>query len=242
MSYDGAGTETCFYLRIIMDRIEFLSHLLKDSDCFLDLSIISALAVYFDELFFWNRRTNLTGALAEEELIAKHLGDTLFLHGALPGDMKSALDIGTGAGIPGLLFKLLRPSVLMFLADARRKRISFLKNIITKLGVQGMYAEQCLVGEGHAPLQSVFQTFPQKGVDLVLSQAVCSISDFVAMALPVTSKTGCMVSLKGPHFHEDLKAAEACIGRFGLFCEVLPGRNPLNGHERFLIVLRPHRP
>lgn len=222
-----------------MDRIAFLSRLLNDHGCFLDVSVISGLACYFDELFFWNRRINLTGALPEEELIAKHLGDTLFLHAGLSSDLKSALDIGTGAGIPGLLFKLLRPSVTLFLADARRKRISFLKNVIPKLRLQGVYAEQCLVGEGHAQLQDVFPAFPQKGVELVLSQAVCSISDFVAMALPVISKTGFMVSMKGPRCQEDLKKAETCISRFGLSCEVLSGRNPLNGHERFLILLRP---
>ncbi|MDD3554890.1 MAG: 16S rRNA (guanine(527)-N(7))-methyltransferase RsmG [Deltaproteobacteria bacterium] len=224
-----------------MDRIAFLSRLLNDHGCSLDASVISGLALYFDELFFWNRRINLTGALPEEELMAKHLGDTLFLHSSLPGDLKSALDIGTGAGIPGLLFKLLRPSVAMFLVDARRKRISFLKNVITRLELQGVYAEQCLVGEGHVPLRGVFHAFPQKGVELVLSQAVCSIQDFIAMALPLTAATGCMVSMKGPRCREDLNMAEACISRFGLSCEVLQGRNPLNGHERFLIILRPGR-
>lgn len=221
-----------------MDRVAFLSRLLNDQGCSLDVSVISAFATYFEELFFWNRRINLTGALSEEELIAKHLGDTMLLHSSLPSDLKSALDIGTGAGIPGLLFKLLRPSVIMFLADARRKRISFLKNVITKLELQGVYAEQCLVGKGYAPLQKVFHAFPQKGVELVLSQAVCSIQDFVAMALPVTAETGCMVSLKGPRFQEELKEASDCISRFELSCKVLPGRNPLNGHERFLILLR----
>ncbi len=224
-----------------MDRIAFLSRLLNDHGCPLAMSVISVFATYFEELFFWNRRINLTGALSEEELIAKHLGDTLFLHFGLPSDLKSALDIGTGAGIPGLLFKLLRPSVIMFLADARRKRISFLKNVITKLKLQDVYAEQCLVGKGHASLQSVFQAFPQKGVELVLSQAVCSIQDFVEMALPVTAGTGCMVSMKGPHYQKDLNMAKSCIGRFELSCEVLQGRNPLNGHERFLILLRPGR-
>lgn len=215
--------------------------MLKDHSCPLDVSVISDLAIYFDELFFWNRRVNLTGALSEEELIVKHLGDTLFVHFNLPVDLKSALDIGTGAGIPGLLLKLLRPSVMMFLADARRKRISFLKNVITKLKLKDVYAEQCVVGMGHVPLQSVFQTFPQKGVELVLSQAVCSIQEFVAMALPVTVKTGYMVSLKGPHYQKDLDMAKACISRFELTCEVLAGRNPLNGHERFLILLRTDR-
>lgn len=222
-----------------MDRTEFLCGLLKDSGHHLDMSVISSLASYFDELFFWNRRVNLTGKLNEDELIAKHLGDTLFLHDNLSCEYDYVLDIGTGAGIPGLLFKILRPSVIMFLADAKRKRISFLKNIILKLGLRDVYAEQYVVGGTDASAHQAFPAFPERGVDLVLSQAVCSISDFLIMARSVMSATGCVVSMKGPRFHEELDAAQPVIQRFKLNYRVLQGTNPLNGHERFLIVFQP---
>jgi len=219
-----------------IDRSAFLSRLLTGHGYVLPNPVISGLALYFDELFFWNRRINLTGALSEEELMAKHMGDTLFLHEALPYHAQTALDIGTGAGIPGLILKLIRPSLVMFLADARRKRISFLKNVIGKLGLQGVFAEQCIISKDVA-IQAVFQTFPAQGVDVVLSQAVCSIGGLASMARPLMAKTGCIVSMKGPRYQEELAAAATYLKGVGLTYDVRSGKNPLNGHERFLVIL-----
>ncbi len=166
-----------------------------------------------------------------------HLGDTVLLFKALPEGTKTVLDIGTGAGVPGLLLKILAPELEVVLTDAVRKKVSFLKSVIIKLGLEGVWAEHGRVGDRDFPAQR-----PTEGFDLIVSRAVGRIDMLLELALPLLSSSGVVVAMKGPEGARELKDVRDLIQKLGLEVEVTEERLPILGHRRNLIFFRAESP
>lgn len=162
-----------------------------------------AIAQYFALLQKWNQRMNLTAVRSWEDFEERHLRDAEEL-APLIGDARTLIDLGCGAGVPGILLKILRPECHVTLLDATRKKVAFCEAAIRDLGLAGISAEQGRA-EGAAE-QGRLGTF-----DAVVSRATWALRDYLAVARPYCRSGGALFALKGPRCEEELEAAAEII-------------------------------
>ncbi len=167
---------------------------------------------YYEMLIEWNQRMNLTAIVEYEEVLKKHFVDSLSLVKVFhvkPGDKVSVIDVGTGAGFPGLALKIVFPEWKVTLLDSLNKRIQFLDAVIEKLGLTGVetihgraedYAKPNLLREKY---------------DLCVSRAVANLSTLSEYCLPFVKKGGCFISYKSEKVLEEMKDGEAAIKALG---------------------------
>lgn len=198
-----------------------------------DEAAVESLALYFQQLALWNRITNLTGLKSIEDMVRKHLGDTLFLLSCIPVDCRSLMDIGTGPGIPGLLLKLLRPSLHVILVDAVRKKCSFLRQVISLLHLYDVHVENIRISPENPPAN-----LPSEGVDLICSQATGSLLWFYETASPFLAPGGVMVAMKGRRdlVHRELQDLRHRVT--GISTDLVQGSISALSAERTLVIIR----
>ena len=171
--------------------------------------------IYYRELIQWNKRVNLTAIVDYEEVQIKHFLDSLTVALALEvGTQTDAsfhvIDIGTGAGMPGVPFKILFPDVRLVLLDSVGKKTSFLNHLVAKLGLSGVEvltarAEDLAREEQHREIY-----------DLVLSRAVAELPTLVELTLPFCRIGGIFVAQKkGLIIEEEIKRAQKAIELLG---------------------------
>lgn len=97
--------------------------------------LLPRLSAYLDLLLKWNARTNLTAIRDPEEIVRRHFGESLFAARHLGAEVDTLLDLGSGAGFPGLPIALLRPEIRVTLAESQHKKASFLREAVRTLGV-----------------------------------------------------------------------------------------------------------
>jgi 16S rRNA (guanine527-N7)-methyltransferase len=98
-------------------------------------SILPQLSLYLDLLLKWNARTNLTAIRDPEEIVRRHFGESLFAARHLDPATTTLLDLGSGAGFPGLPIALLRPEITVTLAESQNKKATFLREVVRTLGL-----------------------------------------------------------------------------------------------------------
>lgn len=109
-------------------------HLLEDYYPEPSESLVAQLSTYLDLLLKWNARTNLTAIRDPEEIVRRHFGESLFVAAHLPA-CATLLDLGSGAGFPGLPIQLARPALRVTLAESQNKKASFLREAVRTLGL-----------------------------------------------------------------------------------------------------------
>lgn len=171
---------------------------------------ISQFVRYYELLIEWNGFMNLTGITEYEEVMKKHFVDSLTLVRVF--DMSpscSLLDVGTGAGFPGLALKIAFPAVNMTLLDSLHKRIQFLDAVIEDLGLQGV---QTVHGraEDYARLAQYRERF-----DLCVSRAVANLASLSEYCLPFVKVGGCFVAYKSERSDEELSVSENAVALLG---------------------------
>lgn len=97
--------------------------------------LLPQLSAYLDLLLKWNARTNLTAIREPEEIVRRHFGESLFAASYLVDDVPTLLDLGSGAGFPGIPIALLRPDIRVTLAESQHKKASFLREAVRTLGI-----------------------------------------------------------------------------------------------------------
>ena len=97
-------------------------------------ALLAQLSAYLDLLVKWNHRTNLTSIRDPEEIVRRHFGESLFVARHLP-ECETLLDLGSGAGFPGLPIQLVRPELRVTLAESQHKKASFLREAVRTLGL-----------------------------------------------------------------------------------------------------------
>ena len=146
--------------------------------------LISQLAVYLDLLTKWNARTNLTSVRDPREIVQRHFGESLFAARHLPASSRTLLDLGSGAGFPGLPIAILRPHLQVTLAEAHQKKASFLREVARTL--------QIPVVIWAARAESLP---PASRFDTVTLRAVDNMSEAIATAKGLLSPQGCLAIL-----------------------------------------------
>jgi len=168
--------------------------------------------VYYQELIEWNRRLNLTAITDYDEVQVKHFLDSLTVALALKQPLSKGMkliDVGTGAGIPGIPLKIVWPDIELVLLDATKKKSNFLEHIIHRLKLKGV---EIVVGraEDIAHKPEYRQQF-----DLVLSRAVAELSVLAELTLPFCTIGGRFIAQKKGDIEEEVEQAQHAISILG---------------------------
>jgi len=163
------------------------------------------LARYFEELKKWSRRINLIAkGTADQQIIENHFLDSLTLLPLLTGTAPHLLDIGSGAGFPGLVCKAARPELTVTLVEPRAKRVSFLSHVVRTLGLDGVTILACRVeDEARLPSAKVFTH--------ITCRAVSEIGPFLKMVERFAPAGPQVICMKGPKWQEELTAAAGIV-------------------------------
>ena len=147
-------------------------------------------AFYAQELVKWSRKINLTAIDGPEAIIAKHFLDSLAAAGQI-ADGDRLLDIGTGAGFPGVPLKLLRPSLALTVIDGSRKKINFVSHLVRTLSLNDILAIQT------RSEQLQMDKLHRNAYDVVVSRAMSGLKEFVRQAAAFIKPDGRILAWKG---------------------------------------------
>ncbi len=167
---------------------------------------------YYRELIDWNRRINLTAITGYGEVQLKHFLDALTVARALPqppGENLRLVDIGTGAGIPGIPLKILHPEIRLVLLEATAKKAQFLHHIVTLLGLGGV---EIAVGRAE---ELAHRPAYRERFDLALSRAVAELPALVELTLPFCAVGGRFIAQKKGDIAGEVDRAGRAIHRLG---------------------------
>lgn len=164
---------------------------------------------YLGELKRWNARINLTGLRSDRDIIVKLFLDSLALLSFL-GEAKSLIDLGSGAGFPGLVLKIARPEITLTLVESRSKKAAFLEYVASALKLPGVQ-----VAAVHLTPRLAAEWVPR--ADAVVSRAALSLSQLIELAAPLLAPGGVLLAPKGPHLGDaELQAACQAAASQGL--------------------------
>ena len=218
-----------------MEKEEF-SKKLKDTMKKINIEITDKQVNYFynymNLLLEWNEKINLTAITEENDIILKHFVDCGTILKYIK-DNSSIIDIGTGAGFPGIPLKILNNSLKITLMDSLNKRIIFLNNVIEELKLSNIEAI-------HARAEELARNrnYREK-FDIVTSRAVANLSTLSEYMLPFVKKNGIAISMKGSNIDEELNNSKKAIKILGGKIEKIDNFNLAETDNlRNIIILR----
>ena len=187
---------------------------------------------YSNFLIEYNEKVNLTAITDPQEIEIKHFLDSIMpLTLTNIGQNKSLIDVGTGAGFPGIPMKIIRPDLKLTLLDSLNKRLAFLEQL------SEMMDQQNQLVHARAEIAGIDDKHREK-YDIATSRAVASLAVLCEYCLPLLKVGGVMLSLKGPDCGQELKSAASAIkvlggGEAELLSYFLP-----DGSGRTLVVIK----
>lgn len=198
---------------------------------------VEAFRRYREMLVAWNRRFNLTAITDDAGIQVRHFLDSLSClpvmeaRGGLEG--RRVVDVGTGAGFPGLPLKIVRPAMRLTLVEATRKKTDFLRAVITELGLEGvevLHARAERVGR---------EPRHRERYDWALARAVAEMRILAEYLLPLVRVGGYALAQKGEQAPAEVQRAEQALALLGGEVERLePVALPGVAEERYLVVVR----
>ena len=187
-----------------------MSDILKEGSKKLGIDLsdnqIDTLIKYKELLVEWNEKINLTAITDDFGVYTKHFLDSLttLLTDKVKGDV---IDVGTGAGFPGLVLKIAKPEINLTLLDSLNKRINFLKEVSGEMGLSGVEFVHARAEDGARKMREKFDT--------VVSRAVANMTVLAELCLPFVKVGGYFLALKGPMAEEELANAKRAIKILG---------------------------
>jgi len=211
----------------------------KEAGIELDKDQIGKFLLFLQELKEWNRKFNLTAINDEEEILVKHFIDSLSCLLGIPSKIykkiRKIIDIGSGAGFPGIPLKIYQPKLDITLLEATRKKVEFMRYISRKLG----FERSLEVIHGRAEEYGRNGEYREK-YDLAVSRAVSNLAILAEYCLPFVKIGGIFISQKGREITGELqKAGKAIEVLGGRINKVIPYKLPLREEEleRNLVVM-----
>ena len=193
---------------------------------------IEQFLTYLEILQDWNKRMNLTSLKDPREIIITHFLDSLTILKAIEIKEISAIDIGTGAGFPGIPLKILRPEISLTLLDSLKKKIEFLEYLSKSLKLEGVEtiwgrAEEYGRKKGY-----------RGSYDIVLARALARLNILVELGIPFLRIRGLFIVQKGQKLKEELEEARKAIEILGGELKgIISLRLPFSRKLRKLIII-----
>ena len=195
---------------------------------------IRKIVMYKDILLDWNTKINLTTITEEKDFYIKHILDsvTCLSTGYIKKGCK-VIDVGTGAGFPGVPIKIMDESISITLLDSLKKRINYLEDVVNGLSLKNVEllhsrAEDAGINAKH-----------REKYDIVLSRAVAAMNVLCEYCLPFVKIGGYFLCQKGPSYKEELEDAKKAIAILG--CELVEVKEynlPSSDINHYIIVIR----
>lgn len=184
---------------------------------------------YMKILLEWNKKINLTAIKDEKEFIVKHFIDSLTISKYV-NETDKIIDIGTGAGFPGIPLKLFYEELDVTLIDSVNKKINVLKDIIKKLELKKIEAI-------HSRAED-FAKNNRESFDIAVSRAVANMSTLVEYLIPFVKLNGIIICMKGPNFEEELNDSKKAIDILGGKIEIVESFYLDEEFERNIVIIR----
>ena len=190
---------------------------------------------YMNLLIEWNEKINLTAIVEPKEIILKHFIDSLTIIKYIEPN-KSVIDIGTGAGFPGIPVKIMREDLDITLLDSLNKRIHFLNEVIQKLELKNITAIHARIEEFAKNKQY------REAFDVATSRAVANLTTLSEYMLPMVDLKGMAICMKGSEINEEISKSKNSIKLLGGKIDKIEEFTlPKSDNRRNLILIKKER-
>ena len=196
---------------------------------FLDEKAIEAFELYLRELVKWNQKINLTAIRTEKGIVLKHFLDSLSVLPHLSG-VSLLLDLGSGAGFPGIPLKIVQPSLRVTLVDSVRKKVDFQRHILRTLGLRGIEAVH-----GRAQDQEILGRMKSQ-FDMVVSRALSDTQTFLKLSAPFLKKGGRVLAMKADVSREEIQRQTEAEGDRYELLETVSLILPFSSFKRSILM------
>ena len=218
-----------------MDNKEFVEELIKKAQKIgikINEEEANKFYKYMNLLLEWNEKINLTAITAPNEVILKHFIDSITINKYIE-DKNSIMDIGTGAGFPGIPLKIINEDKKFILVDSLNKRINFLNEVSGELDLENI---ECI----HARAEELASNSNyREKCDIVTSRAVARLATLLEYMLPFVKVGGKCICMKGANIEEELEEAKRAIEVLGGEVEVVDKFYlPDSDMERNIVVIK----
>lgn len=209
--------------------LEFKHHLKRGSES-LNIKVsdnqIKAMIMHVKQMMAWNKKINLTAIKNPLQIAEKHCIDSIAASSFLE-NKSVVMDMGSGAGFPGIPIKIMNPSLKVVLVDSSRKKVNFLKHVIRCLELTDIEAIHCRVQD------LCKNEFYKNRFDIVISRAFTELSNFGSLAEPFLNKKGAIFAMKGKHGKNEI--TKEMLTRFEL--KIAHYLLPFEKSDRYMITL-----
>lgn len=194
----------------VKSKVDLFLKKLTEIDITLTENQVNQFIMYYEMMVEKNKVMNLTAITEAEEVIDKHFVDSLAIHKMIDmNHVNKVIDIGTGAGFPGIPLKIAFPQLDIVLLDSLNKRIKFLEEVVEALGLKNV---TCIHGrsEDIARKNEYREQF-----DLCVSRAVANLSTLSEFCIPFVKTGGMFVSYKAGNSEEEIEMAKGAVQKLG---------------------------
>lgn len=191
---------------------------------------------YMKLLIEWNEKMNLTAITEPEEIIVKHFVDSITISNEIENNSK-IVDVGTGAGFPGIPLSIMNPTLKITLVDSLNKRLIFLREVVNKLNLKSIEII-------HARAEELGQDKKyRESFDYATSRAVAKLAVLSEYLIPLVRKNGKIISMKAGGAQEEIKEAQQAIKVLGGKMEkVEEFMLPETDIERTIVIIKKEEP
>ncbi len=196
-----------------------------------DEDMINKFYTYMKEIIVWNDKVNVTAITDERMFIVKHFIDSLTINRFLE-DKKSIIDIGTGAGFPGIPLKIVNPNLKVTLIDSVNKKLNVIRNISEKINLTNLE-----IIHTRAEDLANKNEYREK-YDVATTRAVSNLTTILEYMLPFVKVGGYAVCMKGPNYTQELEDARNAIEILGGKYQCIETLNVNEELERNIIIIK----
>lgn len=192
---------------------------------------LNQLDLYFHLLVETNKKFNLTAITEEQDVYLKHFYDSLTIVKAIKLDNQSLCDVGTGAGFPGLVLKIVFPNLNVTLIDATNKKCLFLQEVITQLNLKNIQVINARIEE--------YSKVNREKFDIVTCRAVAPLKHLLEYSIPLVKVNGLFIPLKG-NLNNELENIDNYLNKLTIQLKdnIVFNLPVENSHRNILIFLK----